>query len=77
MWAWSRFGSLVAGGFSVVRVVAWGAVSFLGACQKTCVIGRILHPRFLGFPNLCSVRGLFSTRYVLYPHGPLCGLGSS
>ena len=40
---------MVAGGFAVVLVVAWGAVSFLGARQKTCVIGPILHPTFLRF----------------------------
>ena len=34
-----RPGRLVAGGFAVVLVVVWGAVSFLDGCQKTCVIG--------------------------------------
>jgi hypothetical protein len=50
---WAEFmpGRLVAGGFAVVHVVVWGAVSFLDGCQKTCVIGRVLHPMFLKFPS--------------------------
>jgi hypothetical protein len=42
---------MVAGGYAVVLVVVWGAVSFLVACQKTCVIEQVLRPMFLRFPG--------------------------